>query len=188
MILEFKFTVYLLSMVVFMDVFKAVSSRLEIGEFADKQVPDDVKLRVLEAARLSPSGMNTQHWRFILVDDKKSLRELADMSTTGRWVGEAAFAVIVLTDPKYPFHKLDAGRVISNMQLVAWEDGVGSRIYTGIDEQKMRVRFNIPQTLEITAVVGFGYPKKRVLGRKKRLPLEKVAFRGKYGEPLSLKQ
>jgi len=174
-------------MVVFMDVFKAVSSRLEIREFADKPVPDEVKLRVLEAARLSPSGVNTQHWRFILVDDKKALRELADMSTTGKWVGDAAFAVIVLTDPKYPFHRLDAGRVISSMQLVAWEDGVGSRIYTGIDEQRMRERFGIPQSLEITAVVGFGYPKRRVLGRKNRLPLEKVAFQGRYGEPLSLK-
>jgi len=170
-----------------MDVFKAVSSRLEIREFADKPVPDEVKLRVLEAARLSPSGVNTQHWRFILVDDKKALRELADMSTTGKWVGDAAFAVIVLTDPKYPFHRLDAGRVISSMQLVAWEDGGGSRIYTGIDEQRMRGRFGIPQSLEITAVVGFGYPKRRVLGRKNRLPLEKVAFQGRYGEPLSLK-
>jgi len=170
-----------------MDVFKAVSSRLEIREFADKPVPDEVKLKVLEAARLSPSGVNSQHWRFILVDDREGLRGLADVSTTGKWVGGAAFAVIVLTDPTYPFHGLDAGRVISNMQLVAWEDGVGSRIYTGVDEQKMRAMFNIPQNLEITAVVGFGYPKRRVIGRKNRLPLEKLAFLGKYGEPLRLK-
>ncbi|MEM0120883.1 MAG: nitroreductase family protein [Thermoprotei archaeon] len=48
-----------------MDVFEAVNTRLEVREFSDKPVPDEVKLRVLETARLSPSGVNTQHWRFI---------------------------------------------------------------------------------------------------------------------------
>ncbi|MEM0271093.1 MAG: nitroreductase family protein [Thermoprotei archaeon] len=170
-----------------MDVFEAVNTRLEVREFSDKPVPDEVKLRVLEAARLSPSGVNTQHWRFILVDKKQELAELAEMSTTGKWVSGAAFAIIVLTDPKYPFHKLDAGRAISYMQLVAWENGVGSCIYTGIDDQRMRVRLDIPSGLEITAVVGFGYPKRHVIGRKSRLPLESVAFQGKYGAKLALK-
>lgn len=170
-----------------MEVFEAVKTRLEIREFSDKPVPDEVKLRVLEAARLSPSGVNSQHWRFILVDDRNMLGELARISTTGGWVASAAFAVVVLTDPKYPFHKLDAGRAITSMQLVAWEMGVGSRIYTGFDERKMKELLGVPGNLEVTAVVGFGYPKKRVIGKKNRLPLEQVAFHSKYGNPLTIK-
>ncbi len=164
-----------------MNVYDAVKTRLDIWDFSDRPVPDNVKLKVLEAARLSQSGVNSQHWRFILIDSKDDLRDLADASTTGKWVSNAAFAVIVLTDPKYPFHKLDAGRVITSMQLVAWEEGVGSRIYTGMDEQKMRQRFSIPPNYDVSAVIGFGYPKKPVLGKKNRLPLSQVAFHGKYG-------
>jgi len=167
-----------------MDVFEAIRTKLEIREFSDKRVPDKVKLEVLEAGRLSPTGLNTQHWRFILVEDKENLRRLADVSTTGKWVAGADFAVIVLTDPKYPFHLIDAGRAVQDMQLAAWNHGVLSCIYTGVKEDEMRKTFKIPGDLVITAVIGFGYPKKKVIGKKDRLPLEQVAFSELYGNKL----
>ena len=54
-----------------MDVYEAVVSRVEVREYSDRRVPDEVKLKVLEAARMSPTGFNLQHWRFILVEDKR---------------------------------------------------------------------------------------------------------------------
>lgn len=167
-----------------MDVFEAIKTRIEVREYSDKRVPDEVKLKVLEAARLSPSGLNTQHWRFILVEEKENLRRLAEVSTTGSWVAGADFAVIVLTDPKYPFHIIDAGRAVQDMQLTAWNYGVGSCIYTGVKEGEMREAFKIPEGLAITAVAGFGYPKRKVVGKKSRLPLEQVAFSEFYGNRL----
>jgi nitroreductase len=118
------------------------------------------------------------------VQYKDRLKLLADDSTTGKWVGEADFAVIVLTDPKYNFHLLDAGRVIQNMQLAAWNYGVGSRIYTGFNREQMVKHFNIPERYSISAVVGFGYPKKKILGRKSRKKLEEIAFSEFYGGKL----
>ena len=38
----------------------------------------------------------------------------------------------------------------------------------------------------MTAVVGFGYPRRKVYGRKRRLPLEKIAFSESYGRRLRL--
>lgn len=60
-----------------MDVYEAVVSRVEVREYSDRRVPDEVKLKVLEAARMSPTGFNLQHWRFILVEDKDNLRRLS---------------------------------------------------------------------------------------------------------------
>ncbi len=167
-----------------MDVFEAVRGRLEVREYSGERVPDDVKLRVLEAGRQSPTGLNTQHWRFILVEDRERIKRLAEMSKTGKWVAGADFAIIVLADPKYPFYLIDTGRAVQNMQLTAWNYGVGSCIYTGYDEDEMRRFFKIPGNLEITAVLGFGYPKRRLKGKKSRKPLTEIAFSEYYGNRL----
>ena len=51
-----------------MDAFEAIRSKLDIREFSTKDVPQEIKSNVLEAARLTRTGLNTQHWRFILVE------------------------------------------------------------------------------------------------------------------------
>jgi nitroreductase len=169
-----------------LDAFEAIATKLEVREYdAKKPVPMDVKLKVLEAARLTASGMNMQHWRLIFIQDPKSVKQLADDSTTGQWVAACNFAVILLTDPKLPFHQLDAGRAIQDMQIAAWNFGVASRIFSGFNADRMRKDFAIPNNLELTAVAGFGYPAKKVTGkRKNRKPLEEIAFLEKYGNKL----
>ncbi|MCS7129679.1 MAG: nitroreductase family protein [Candidatus Caldarchaeum sp.] len=167
-----------------MDVFEALKTRLELREYDPRPVPSDVVREIFEAARLSPSGLNSQHWRFIYVDSRDDLKTLAEISLSGKWVSGCSFAVVVLTSPKYPWHLLDAGRVITHMQLAAWNRGVGSRIYTGYDEKAMRQKFSIPSEYHIACVVGFGYPKRRVVGRKSRQPLETFVYKGRVGQPL----
>ncbi len=169
-----------------MDVIEAIRTKLELKEYDRRPVPTEVIYEILDAARLSPSGLNSQHWRFILVDNVDDLRDLAEISTTGKWVSQCVFAVIVLTQPKYPWHLIDAGRAVTYMQLAAWSRGVGSRIYTGFNEKAMRQKFNIPAEYHIACVVGFGYPKRKVLGKKNRQPLDALVFHGRMGSPLRI--
>jgi len=166
-----------------MAVSDAIERRLEVREYADESVDDAVVRETLDAARLAPSGKNLQHWRFVLVDDDADLERLADLSTTGFWVDDAAFAVVVCTDPEYHYHHVDAGRAITHMQFAAYRHDVGSCIYTGFDEGAMHEFLEVPLELSITAVVGFGYPADAGEGRKDRKPLSEVAFRGRFGEP-----
>lgn len=165
-----------------MDTFECLTTKLEVREFSAQLVQSEVRLEVLEAARLTGTGLNTQHWRFILVENKDNLKKLAQDSTSGSWVAGANFAIIVLTNPKYNFHLIDAGRVIQNMQLTAWNQGVGSGLFTGIKEAELRNDFGIPQDLSPTVVVGFGYPARKLGGkRKNRLPLNELIYYEKYG-------
>jgi nitroreductase len=69
---------------------------------------------------------------------------LSEDSTSGQWIVGANFSITLLTDPDYGFHLLDAGRVIQNMQLSAWDNGVDSGLYTVIRDEKMRSNFKIP--------------------------------------------
>ena len=59
-----------------MDAFECIETKLDIREFSPKDVPREIKLKVLEAARLTGTGLNTQHWRFILIENKENLESL----------------------------------------------------------------------------------------------------------------
>ena len=168
-----------------MDAYECVATKLEVREFEPRNVPADVKLKVLEAARLTGSGMNNQHWRFILVQGRDHLKRLAEDSTTGGWVAQANFAVIVLTNPKFGFHMLDAGRAAQDMQIAAWNFGVGSCLFTGLNLETLRKDFGIPKDLSPSVVVGFGYPAKKLTGkRKNRKPLSELAYLSNYDNRL----
>lgn len=169
-----------------MDAFERIATKLDVKEYdTSRKVAGEVKLKVLEAGLFTGTGMNSQHWRFILVQDRDALKQLAEDSITGKWVETCDFAVIVLTDPKLGYHLIDAGRVIQDMELAAWNYGVASRIFTGLNADSVRRDFGIPGEFSPTIVVGFGYPLKKITGkRKKRVPLEQVAFLGKYGNKL----
>ena len=171
-----------------MDTQKTILTKLDIRQYDAKKVPAEVKQRVLEAARSAGTGMNKQHWKFVLVQDKESVKQLAADSTSGGWVAGANFAVIVCTDPTLGFHLLDAGRAVQDMQLAAWDQGVISGIYTGFKEEKMRKDFAIPSNLKPSAVVGFGYPTKKIIGKKNRMPLSELAFVDKFGNKFEPKK
>src|SRR6266581_411252 len=121
-----------------MDTHQAILTKLDVRQYSPKKVPSDVKMKVLEAARAAGTGNNQQHLRFILVQNRESIKKLAEDSTSGPWVAGADFAVVVLTDPKLGFHLIDTGRVVQQMQLSAWNSGVISGVYTGIKEEAMR--------------------------------------------------
>ncbi len=167
-----------------MDTYEAIATKLEIREYSSKAVSAEIKGKVMEAARLTASGINSQHWRFIVVEQRSDLKKLAEDSTSGSWVAGANFAIIVLTDPKYNFHLLDAGRVVQDMQLAAWNYGVASRIYTGVNKERMAKDFGVPPGMHISAVVGFGFPTRKIIGRKNRKPMEEIAFSGRFGQKL----
>lgn len=169
-----------------MDAFDAIATKLDVREFDSKKVPGDVKRKVMEAARLTASSRNTQHWRFILVQDRANLKRLAADSTSGKWVEGADFAVIILTDPNVNGSMIDAGRALQDMELAAWNFGVASGIYVGVVEAALRKDYAIPDGLKISAILGFGYPKRTILGKKNRKPIEELAFAERYGEKLSL--
>ena len=171
-----------------MDTYKTILTKLDVRQFDAKKVPADVKLKVLEAARASGTGINKQHWRFILVQDKMVIKKLAEDSTSGGWVAGADFAVIVLADPQLGFHLIDSGRAVQDMQLAAWDQGVISGLYTGFKEDRMRRDFAIPNELKPTVVVGFGYPTMKILGKKNRRPLSELAFVDKYGNKFDPKK
>ena len=166
-----------------MDTFEAVRTLLAVRSYQDKPVPDAVVHRIVEAGRLTGSGMNGQPWHFIVVRDREMLRRLAALASSGRYVAQAPLAVVVATD-KSRFAVSDASRAIQSMLLAAWADGVGSNWvgFGGLDAVKPLL--DIPAALDVLAILPFGYPARAVgRGKKERKALREVAHLERYGRP-----
>ena len=166
-----------------MDVFEAVRTLLAVRGYQDKPVPDAVVRRIVEAGRLTGSGMNGQPWHFIVVRDRETLRKLGALASSGRYVAQAPLAIVVATD-KSRFAVSDASRAIQSMLLTAWADGVGSNWVGFGGLETVKPLLDVPANLEVLAILPFGYPARPVgRGKKQRKSLREVAHLERYGRP-----
>ncbi len=166
-----------------MDAFDAIRTLLAVRSYQDKPVPDAVVRRIVEAGRLTGSGMNGQPWHFIVVRDRETLRRLGGLASSGPYVAQAPLAIVVATD-KSRFAVSDASRAIQSMLLAAWGDGVGSNWVGFGGLEKVKALLEIPAGLEVLAILPFGYPARAVgRGKKQRKALREVAHLERYGRP-----
>jgi nitroreductase len=166
-----------------MSVFDCVRGRIETREFKPDAVPEATVQRILEAGRWSPSQRNRQPWHFIVVEDKEKLKQLAAMAPSGPYLADAALAIVVVTDgARAPL--IDGTRAISSMQLVAWEEGLGSCWIGGVDRDGVKRLLDIPEGYELITVLPLGYPTDAAMRlRKRRKPLQQIAHREHFGAP-----
>jgi nitroreductase len=168
-----------------MDAYEAVVTRIEVKAYSKDEVPQEIKLKVLEAARMAPSAYNRQLWHFILVDDKKLLAELGALASTGGYIKDASFAVAVLIEKSYPQYSMDAIRCIQGMLIAAWGLGLGSSYIGGIDREKALVVLKAPSQYYLASIIPFGYPTKKLKGKKSRKPLSELTSHNFYGNKLA---
>ena len=165
------------------DVFDAIRTLLAVRSYKSTPVPDALVRRIVEAGRLTGSGMNGQPWHFIVVRDAETLRRLGALASSGSYVAQAPLAIVVATD-KSRFAVSDASRAIQSMLLTAWADGVGSNWvgFGGLD--KVKAVLDIPAGLDVLAILPFGYPARAIgKGKKQRKALREVAHLERYGRP-----
>lgn len=166
-------------------VFETVRTVLAVREYRPGEIPADVLERIVDAGRLTASGMNRQPWHFVLVQERESLQELGRLVKTGPYIASASAAVVVACEKSNRLAIPDTSRAIQSMILTAWADGVASNWagFAGLDE--VRQHFGVPDSYEVMAVIPLGYPAREIgKGRKNRKPLEEVVSAERFGNPL----
>jgi len=167
------------------EIFEVVRTVMAIREYDGRPLPDDLARRIVKAGHLTASASNHQPWHFVLVRDPERVRKLGSLIRTGRYTSGAAAAVIVAYEKEFGQYGMsDASRAIQSMILVAWGDGVGSN-WTGFGGmEEVRRKFGIPDAYDVLAVLPFGYPKRKVIGKKKRKPFKDVVSSERFGQAL----
>ncbi|HZX14770.1 MAG TPA: nitroreductase family protein [Thermodesulfobacteriota bacterium] len=159
-----------------MDTFECIRKRRDIRSYLKKDVQDDVIRKITEAGRLAPSAMNLQPWHFIVIKNKDMLKELGKFCISGRFIVDASFAVVVITEPSNKWHEIDGARAVQNMSLAAWDEGVGTCWIGAIDRDKVKERLDIPKNLYVLTILPFGYPEQFTVRRKKVRKSPKEVF------------
>jgi len=82
-----------------MTVKDAIAIRRSIRKFTSEPVSREDLMQIIEAARLSPSGCNSQPWRFRLVTDRPGIEWFGGPATAEqRWVGRAGAVIVCCVD------------------------------------------------------------------------------------------
>jgi len=77
-----------------MELSEAIQKRVTIRRWKQKPVEKEKIIRVLEAGRRAPSWGNVQPWRYVVVQDKAKIQELAKAGSGQPQIGSAPVVVV----------------------------------------------------------------------------------------------
>ena len=168
-----------------MEVYEAIQTRLTVRQFKPDAVPDDVAMKLLRAGQWAPSSRNLQPWHFIVVRDRDMLKQIGAVATSGSFVADAPMAIAIAMD-NADRAELDAGRALQQMELVAWDEGLGT-CFVGlrVEEQNRKVKelLGIPEGMELITILPFGYRDEKLRGtRRRREALSGIAHDERFGQ------
>ena len=172
------------------DFFELASRRQSCRSYKDAPVEHEKLVKIVEAARLSPSACNSQPWSVVVAEDPKVVAEIASsvelLGINGYLKSATAFFVVLeerarlmpkiaqLMDSQV-FAKGDVGGFALALCYAAEELGVGTCIAGMFDRPRLRELLSIPETADIFLVIAAGYPSSDKIRPKERKPLAEIA-------------
>ncbi len=148
------------------NIMNAIFNRRSIRKFENRFVEKEKIEKLLRAAMQAPSAGNQQPWEFIVIENKETLKKLADMSPYSKLVASAPLAIIALADEtrmRIPSAwQQDMGASVENLLLEAVELELGA-VWLGVSvvEENMKYisqLFNLPENIKPYALMAVGYP------------------------------
>ena len=177
---------------------EVVKSRRSCRAFEPEPVPPDQLAAILEAGQWAPSPMNALPWEYIIITDAEVKNQIREVSEAAKqavldgggpgfavkydmsFLEEAPAIIAVVFDPSKKglgdFFNQKHGALqavsasVQNIMLAAAEYGLGTLFFTWFDPEKMRSVLNVPDSLEIAAVIPIGKPKGEVKAPPRKEP------------------
>jgi nitroreductase len=146
-----------------LDVLELLKNRRSIRKYSETPVEQEKIEKCLEAARWAPSASNKQPWEFIIVKQKATREELANLHPYAKFVSESPLIFIPLTNPViHPkYHQSDTALATLRFMLMAYSLDLGT-CWAGVIgttfELNIKKLLNIPEHLNVLALVAVGYP------------------------------
>ena len=167
-----------------METFESIRTVLAVREFQQKELPNDVIQKIINAAHLTGSSMNAQPWQFIVVKESRKLEKLGSLVKSGPYIASSALSVVVAVEKSSQYGISDGSRAIQSMILAAWAEGVGSN-WAGWSGMSHVAKFvGIPDQYDVIAVIPFGYPVRKIgFGNKSRKKISEVVHKEEFGNP-----
>lgn len=173
-----------------MEFTEVVKERRSVRKFINKRVEREKFESIVKIASYAPSWKNTQTTRYIFVEDRKTIKEIAENCVMGfefnSNIIKNAPAVVVLsnikgrcgyerdgsfsTSKEDRWEMFDAGISAQTFCLAAHELGLGTVIMGVFDEIKLKDTIELSEDQSISAIIAIGYSdEKPVMPKRKDL-------------------
>lgn len=155
--------------------FESILSRRSVRKYLDKDVPQDMIMQILEAARQAPSACNIQPWKFIVIRDEDVKKAVVAADHNQQWMLSAPVFLAFVADPAmrdgidygYVDETCDAmdlkramrdtGAAIENAILAAEELGLSTCWTAWFTQADMKPALGIPDDKYVVGIVTVGY-------------------------------
>ncbi|MFH1208805.1 MAG: nitroreductase family protein [Candidatus Omnitrophota bacterium] len=174
-----------------------VHKRRSVRCYADRPVAKEDILKCLEAARLAPSGCNSQPWHFIVIDEPKLRKRVATrifsgIYSTNKFAMEAPALVAVVSEKEKflasfggqirdtSYCLVDVGIACEHLVLQAQELGIGSCWIGWFDEKALKEELQVSKDKKIDIVIALGFSADDKIVPKTRKALAEISSFNEY--------
>jgi nitroreductase len=162
-------------------VLNAIFDRRSVRHFTEASVERGPVLEALKAASWAPSGLNNQPWRFGLIRDPALKSQLGGLTRYTNVLKSASVLVIFFLDKDSSYDYVKdcqaVGASIQNFLLAAHARDLGAVWIGEILKNKDEILriLELPERLELMAVVALGHPAHRNQSSHRR-PIEELVL------------
>ncbi len=170
---------------------KIIKERRSIRKFTDEDVPEDLVLKFLEAARWAPSAGDVQDWEFIVIRDKDIKEQLSNAALRQPSVRKAPVVIAVCANQirasktyrsrgvnLYCYQ--DSAAAIQNLLLTIHANGYGAVWVGAFDDKMVAEILKTPDGIRPIALIPIGRPAEHP-SPTHRYKLKKVTHLNQYG-------
>ncbi|VEN75423.1 Nitroreductase [Candidatus Desulfarcum epimagneticum] len=167
------------------DLMEIIKKRRSIRKYQDKDLPEEALGRILEAVQWAPSWTNSQCWEVVVVKDpgvKERLKEtIVPKNPATKAIVDAPVVLALCGALKKSgyynnaaatkfgdWFMFDLGLACQNICLTAQDLGLGTVIVGLLDHDRAGAVLNMPDGMELAALIPVGYPAKDSKTPKRR--------------------
>jgi nitroreductase len=151
-------------------IYESIIKRRTIRKFTQQPIAPDILQKCVDAARLSPSGMNYQPLKYLVVTESILLPKVFRTLTWARNIPgyshapnevPSAYIIILLDTTIRESPGNDSGIAAMSISMVAYEAGLASCMLGSVDRPQLKKELKIPDHLQVLLVVALGYPREQ---------------------------
>jgi nitroreductase len=171
-----------------MEIYEAIRERTSIRSYKADAVEDEKIERIIDAARMAPSGKNGQPWTFVVVTNEETRRKLVPACKNQAFVGEAPVVIVACGHEEMAYQKMggywnsmpvDIGIALEHLMLAAASEGLGTCWIGAFIEERVREILGVPDDVKVVALTPVGYPATEKTHRPRK-SISEIVMREKW--------
>ena len=141
--------------------------------YQDRKIDIDAIKKIINLARLSPSGANFQPLKYTITNTPEKNRQVFETLSWAGYLkdwncpieGERPSAyIVVLGDNNIKKDvATDSGIAAQSIMLGATEGGIGGCMFGSIKRDQLKKNLELPEQLNVILVLALGYPKENIV-------------------------